>query len=79
MNCNESLGLLSDFHDHMLDDALDSEVGAHLADCPPCANVFTELGEIVKTAVILNRQPEIDFPDEDSFWRRMKIMGREIH
>ena len=79
MKCDESLTLLSDFHDRALDDALRSEVHAHLTDCPPCADIFGELGEIVKTAVMLNREPEISFPDEDAFWLRMKITTQEIH
>jgi hypothetical protein len=79
MKCDESLNLLSDFHDRALDDVARSQVHAHLSECPPCADIFGELGEIVKTAVMLNREPEINFPDQDAFWRRMKIMGPQIH
>ena len=79
MDCTESLPLLTEFHDRHLDDTLGTQVRAHLAKCSPCANVFDELGEIVNVAVALNRDPALNFPDEDAFWQRLKIGERKIH
>jgi predicted anti-sigma-YlaC factor YlaD len=79
MDCTESLILLSDLHDQALDDRLRTSVRSHLEECPPCANVFDELGAIVNVAVALNTEPEIAFPDEEAFWKRMKIGEQKIH
>jgi predicted anti-sigma-YlaC factor YlaD len=79
MDCAESINLLSDLQDGSLDDTLRTQVQSHLALCPPCANIFGDLGEIVKLAVDLNREPGIAFPDEDDLWRRMKMTERIIH
>jgi hypothetical protein len=79
MECTESLNLLSDLHDHLLDDPLERQVKSHLDDCPPCANVFSELSEIVNVSVMLNQNPSIDFPDEDDIWRRMRLADPKIH
>jgi hypothetical protein len=79
MDCTESLNLLSDLHDHMLEDPLERQVKSHLDGCPPCANVFTELSEIVQVSVVLNLNPSIDFPDEDDIWRRMRLADPKIH
>jgi len=79
MECTESLSLLSDFHDHLLDDNAESQVKSHLNGCPPCANIFSELSEIVQVSVRLNQNPSIDFPDEDDIWRRMRLADPKIH
>jgi predicted anti-sigma-YlaC factor YlaD len=79
MECAESLTLLSEFHDRSLDDTLQSQVQSHLAECPPCANIFGELGEIVSVAVTLNTQQVLDLPDEDVFWQRLRIAEQKIH
>ena len=79
MDCTESLTLLSDLHDHLLEDPLERQVQSHLDGCPPCSNVFSELSEIVNVSVILNQNPSIDFPDEDDIWRRMKLVDPKIH
>ena len=79
MECAESLNLLSDLYDNSLDDTLRTQVQTHLAECPPCADVFGDLGEIVKVAVALNFKQEIAFPDEDALWQRMRIADRKVH
>jgi hypothetical protein len=79
MECTESLNLLSDLHDHLLDDPVERQVKSHLDGCPPCANVFGELSEIVQVSVRLNQNPSIDFPDEDDIWRRMRLADPKIH
>lgn len=79
MKCTESLSLLSDFHDHLLDDPVERRVKSHLDGCPPCANIFSELSEIVQVSVRLNQNPSIDFPDEDDIWRRMRLADPKIH
>ena len=79
MDCTESLNLLSDLHDHLLDAPLETQVKTHLDCCPPCANVFSELTEIVNVSVRLNLDPNINFPDEDDIWRRMRLADPKIH
>ena len=79
MDCTESLPLLSDFHDGSLDDPARTQVQSHLAKCPPCADIFGDISEIVNVAVALNLKQEITFPDEDAFWQRMRIADRKIH
>ena len=79
MDCIESLPLLSDLHDGALDDTLGVQVKTHLAECPPCADVFSDLSQIVNVAVALNLKQEISFPDEDALWRRMRIADQKIH
>jgi predicted anti-sigma-YlaC factor YlaD len=79
MDCSESLPLLSDFHDGSLDDLLRIQVQTHLARCPPCADVFSDLSEIVNVAVALNLKPELAFPDEDALWQRMRIAEPKVH
>jgi anti-sigma factor RsiW len=79
MDCTESLPLLSDFHDGSLDDTMRSQVQTHLTDCPPCADVFGDISEIVNVAVALNLKQEIAFPDEDAFWQRMRLADRKVH
>jgi predicted anti-sigma-YlaC factor YlaD len=79
MDCTESLPLLSDLHDGSLDDGLQTQVRRHLAGCPPCTDVFSDISEIVNVAVALNLKQEISFPDEDAIWQRMRIIDRKIH
>ena len=79
MDCTESLPLLSELHDGALDDALGTQVKTHLAGCPPCADVFSDLSQIVNVAVALNLKHDIKFPDEDALWQRMRIADRKVH
>jgi predicted anti-sigma-YlaC factor YlaD len=79
MDCTESLPLLSDLYDGSLDDSLRSKVQTHLAECPPCKDVFSDISEIVNVAVALNLKQEIAFPDENVFWQRMRIADRKVH
>jgi predicted anti-sigma-YlaC factor YlaD len=79
MDCTESLPLLSDLHDGALDNTLRVQVKTHLAECPPCADVFSDISEIVNVAVALNMKQEMAFPDEDAIWKRMKMADRKVH
>lgn len=79
MDCTESLPLLSELHDGALDDMLQTQIKTHLAGCPPCADVFSDLSEIVNVAVALNLKQEIAFPDEDAMWQRMRIADPKVH
>ena len=78
MECAESINLLSDLYDGSLDEVARTQVQTHLAECPPCANIFGELGEIVNMAVALNFKQEIAFPDEDALWQRMRKAGLRV-
>jgi hypothetical protein len=72
MNCTESLGLLSDYHDGELNEVVGLQVRAHLDSCVPCLEVFSDLGLIVVTAVELRYGAGIEFPDEAVLWRRLE-------
>lgn len=73
MDCVRIIELLSDFRE----DALDGEeyllVQIHLIECPPCANVFSELTIIVVAAADLRDNAGIPFPDENVLWRRLEL------
>ncbi len=73
MDCARIIELLSDFRE----DALDGEeyllVQIHLVECPPCANVFSELTIIVVAAAELRDDARIPFPDESVLWRRLAL------
>jgi len=79
MKCAKSLELLSDFHDGMLEEALQVEVRTHLAGCNPCAGVFEDLDTIVLAATTLRANPEVAFPDEQAIWQRMNIGKPTLH
>jgi Putative zinc-finger len=79
MDCAKSLELLSDFHDDLLDEALQLEVRTHLAMCAPCAGVFRDLDTIVLAAVALRAEPGLAFPDEHVIWQRMSFDDGPIH
>ncbi|HYJ46309.1 MAG TPA: zf-HC2 domain-containing protein [Pyrinomonadaceae bacterium] len=79
MDCVESITLLSEYHEGALDEPVSIEVRIHLRDCPPCADVYNELKEIVTKAVALREYQEINFPDENSLWLRMRLAEREAH
>ncbi len=73
MDCIRIIELLSDFRE----DALDGEeyllVQVHLVECPPCANVFSELTIIIIAAADLRDNAAIHFPDESVLWRRLEL------
>ncbi len=73
MDCIRIIELLSDFRD----DALDGEecllVQIHLVECPPCANVFSELTIIIVAAADLRDNAGIPFPDENILWQRLAL------
>ena len=79
MECAESVALLSDFREGALDQTIQVEVQAHLAGCPPCADVFSDLDTIVMAARGLSGAQDIAFPDETIVWQRMGIAKRTIH
>jgi hypothetical protein len=78
MECEESLTLLSDFRDGVLDGTVQVEIRAHLRLCEPCMDVFVELDMIVSAASGLKADEHIPFPDEDVLWQRMEISERPI-
>lgn len=78
MKCVESIELLSEYHAGVLDEALVREVRIHLADCPPCGEVMSDLVVIVETAHVLRDEHEgILFPDENAIWSRIRLFSRE--
>ena len=74
MNCAESLGLLSEYHDGELDGFQGLQVQEHLDGCPPCAGVYSDLRLIVVTAVEIRYGADIRFPDEMALWRKLEII-----
>jgi predicted anti-sigma-YlaC factor YlaD len=79
MDCDESIALLSEFREGMLNEMVLVEIRAHLAVCPPCMDVFIDLEAIVVAASGLRSEQEITFPDETVIWQRMGIRKRTIH
>lgn len=79
MDCDESLVLLSEYREGTLNEMVLVEIRAHLAECPPCMDVFIDLEAIVVAASGLRSQQEITFPDETVIWQRMSIHKRPIH
>ncbi len=79
MECAESVALLSEFREGTLNKTLLTEVRAHLALCPPCMGVFTDLETIVLAASGLRGEQDIRFPDETVIWQRLGIAKRTIH
>jgi hypothetical protein len=79
MECAESVALLSDFREGTLNEMLLLEVHAHLAACPPCMGVFSDLETIVVAASGLRADQHITFPDETALWQRMGIAKRTMH
>ena len=79
MECAESVALLSEFREGTLNEMLLVEVRAHLAVCPPCMGVFSDLETIVVAGSGLRVDQDIPFPDEKVLWQRMGIAKRTIH
>ena len=79
MECAESVALLSEFREGTLNEMLLMDVRAHLSECPPCMDVFTDLETIVIAASGLRTDQEIPFPDETVLWQRMGIPKRTLH
>lgn len=79
MECAESLALLSDYREGALDQTMQVQVQAHLAECPPCTGVFLDLETIVIAARGLRGEQHIKFPDEDMLWQRVGAAKRTIH
>lgn len=79
MECAESVALLSDFREGALDQTIQVQVKDHLAGCPPCADVFSDLDTIVMAARGLSGEQNITFPDETIVWQRMGVAKRTIH
>ncbi len=73
MDCARSIELLSDFREDALDGEVYLLVQIHLVECPPCANVFSELTIIIVAAADLRDNAGIPFPDESVLWRRLAL------
>lgn len=80
MKCEQSLEMLSDFHAGELDDTATTGVNTHLAECPPCADIYQELTVIVETAVTLRASKDtITYPDENLVWQRITVSATSAH
>jgi len=80
MKCEQSLELLSDFHAGELDAAATTGINSHLAECPPCADVYEELTIIVETAITLRAAKDtISYPDETLIWQRITFVAESAH
>jgi predicted anti-sigma-YlaC factor YlaD len=73
MDCIGIIELLSDFRDDALDGEEYTLVRVHLIDCPPCADVYSELTIIVVAAADLRDNAGIHFPDENILWQRLEL------
>ncbi|MGI8657138.1 MAG: zf-HC2 domain-containing protein [Pyrinomonadaceae bacterium] len=73
MDCIRIIELLSDFRDDALDGEDYTLVRVHLVECPPCADVFSELTIIVVAAGDLRDNAGIHFPDENILWQRLEL------
>ena len=79
MNCEESLELLSLFHDEELAEPIKLQVRSHLTDCHFCHDVFHELDLIVHAAALVQNEDNIKFPDENAIWQRITEQQRLVH
>ncbi len=73
MDCIRIIELLSDFRDDALNGEEYTLVRVHLVECPPCADVFSELTIIVVAAADLRDNAGIHFPDENILWQRLEL------
>jgi predicted anti-sigma-YlaC factor YlaD len=79
MECEESVELLSELHAGTLEETRAILVRRHLADCPPCCDVYDELQTIVITATSLGQSNDtLEFPDENIIWQRITLR-RTVH
>ncbi len=79
MECEESVELLSELHAGTLEETRAVLVRRHLADCPPCCDVYDELQTIVITATSLGQSNDtLEFPDENIVWQRITVR-RTVH
>ena len=77
MECEESVALLSELHAGALEETKALLIRRHLADCPPCCDVYDELQTIVVTATTLGQSYDnLQFPDEEQVWQRITILRR---
>jgi len=79
MDCQESIILLSEYHDGSLSEPVGIEVRIHLDGCPPCADIYRELDEIISWAIQLRENQQLDFPDENTLWLRMGLVERKAY
>ena len=80
MECEESVALLSELHAGNLEESTALLIRRHLADCPPCCDVFEDLQTIVITATSLGKSHDgLEFPDEDVVWQRITMIKRTVH
>jgi anti-sigma factor ChrR (cupin superfamily) len=80
MECEESVELLSELHAGTLEETTALLVSRHLADCPPCGDVYEELQTIIVTATSLGKASDsLEFPDENVVWQRITMVRRTVH
>lgn len=80
MECEESVALLSELHAGNLEETTALLIRRHLADCPPCCDVFEDIQTIVITATSLGQSNDsLEFPDEDAVWQRITMVKRTVH
>jgi predicted anti-sigma-YlaC factor YlaD len=73
MDCTESLVLLSDYRDGLLDAALRALISKHLEECPPCNGLYLDIDIIVTSAPVMCADDGINYPDENIIWQRVRI------
>jgi hypothetical protein len=80
MECEESVALLSELHAGNLEESTALIIRRHLADCPPCCDVFDDIQTIVMTATSLGQSNDsLEFPDENTVWQRITMVKRTVH
>ena len=78
MDCAQSLLLLSEYRDGMLDEAYHSLIKDHLANCPPCLIIFEDIELIVTSAGVIRDEDAISYPDENIIWQRIRVTRTTI-
>jgi predicted anti-sigma-YlaC factor YlaD len=79
VDCERSLGLLSDMRDGALGETDAVWVRTHLDGCLDCNGVFLDLELIVTAALSLRNENGLAYPDEQLLWERIGVRKRTIH
>ncbi|HEY0385288.1 MAG TPA: zf-HC2 domain-containing protein [Pyrinomonadaceae bacterium] len=73
MDCTESLVLLSDYRDGLLNEAVRALISKHLEECPPCNGLYLDIDIIVTSAPGMRADDGINYPDENIIWQRVRV------
>lgn len=79
VECEKSLGLLSDLRDGQLEETEVVWVKTHLDGCVGCKEIFQDIESIVLAALSLRNQNGLAYPDEEQLWTRIGSVKRTIH